>query len=51
MESIFRDYILVFMVVYLDMLLIYSDSHEENFDHLEIILSYLNDNELFVGKC
>lgn len=50
MNSIFNDVIDIFMVIYLDDLLIYSDSYEEHINHLEIVLSRLQDHELYVGK-
>lgn len=50
MNSVFHDLIDIFMVVYLDDLLIYSNSYEEHLNHLEIVLSSLNDQNLYVGK-
>lgn len=38
------------MVVYLDDLLIYNNSHGENLENLELVLSRLLENQLFVGK-
>lgn len=49
MNSIFNAVIDVYLVVYLDDLLIYINSHLEHLSHLEAILSWLKDNELYVG--
>lgn len=50
MNSIFEDDVDVFLVVYLDDLLVYSDSYENHLKHLELGLSRLQDNQLYVGK-
>ena len=53
MNRIFYDCIDVFMVVYMDDLLIFSTNAEEHFSHLEIVLSRLQVEELYVSpkKC
>lgn len=38
------------MIVFLDDLLIYSSSHEEQLQHLRTVLSRLKQNELYVGR-
>lgn len=50
MNSIFRDCIDDFVVVYLDDILIFSESREEHLNHLRIVLSRLRDHELYVGE-
>lgn len=44
------DCIDVFMVVYVDDILIYSDSHEEHLHHLKTVLQRLDNNQLYVGS-
>ncbi|KAE8701616.1 Detected protein of unknown function [Hibiscus syriacus] len=39
-----------FMVVYLDDIVVYSNSMEENIDHLRIVFKILRENELYVKK-
>lgn len=53
MNSIFRDHIDEFLVVYIDDLLIFSKNAEEHYKHLDIVLSRLSEHELYVGsdKC
>lgn len=50
MNSIFYDTIDDFMVVYLDDILIYSNSREDHLKHLRIVLQRLKDNSLYVEK-
>lgn len=50
MNSIFNDIIDDFVVVYLNHLLVFSDSHENHLNHLQIVLSRLMNNELYVEK-
>lgn len=50
MNSIFNDVSYDFTVVYLDDLLVYSDSYEDPLNHRELVLSWLMDYELYVGK-
>lgn len=49
MNSIFGDCIDVFMVVYVDDILIYSGSYEDHLKNLGIVLQRLLYNELYVG--
>lgn len=50
MNSIYYDVIDDLLVVYLDDLLIYSNSKEEHIRHLRLVLQRLKDNQLFLGK-
>lgn len=50
MNSIFADYLDVFLVVYLADLLKLSESKEDHLKHLQLVLSRLRENHLFVGK-
>jgi hypothetical protein len=53
MNDIFREYLDVFVVVYLDDILIYSASKEEHENHVKIVLQLLRDNKLYCeySKC
>ena len=53
MNRIFYDCIDVFMVVYMDDLLIFSKDEHSHLEHLRIVLSRLQENELYVSpkKC
>ena len=53
MNRIFYDCIDVFMVVYMDDLLIFSKDEKSHIEHLKVVLSRLEDNELYVSpkKC
>lgn len=55
MNSIFRDCIDEFVVIYLDDILIFSDSREEHLDHLHLLLttsetSRPREHKLYVGQ-
>lgn len=50
MNSIFHNVIDEFMVLYLDYLLTYSKSYDEQIKHREIVLSRMKEDQLFVGK-
>lgn len=50
MNSIFREYIDEFIVIYLDGVLVFSDSKEEHLCHLRIVLTGLRDKELYVAS-
>lgn len=50
MNAIFCDCIDEFLVVYLDDILIFSDSREDHLKHLGLVLSRLKENSLFVGR-
>ena len=53
MNQIFYDCIDVFLVVYMDDLLVFSKTEEEHFRNLETVLERLKRNELYVSpkKC
>ena len=53
MNRIFRPYLDKFVVVFIDDILIYSKSHEEHKEHLEIVLRVLKDHRLYakLSKC
>ena len=53
MNRIFYDCVDLFMVIYLDDLLIFSKDEESHLKHIEIVLSRLKENKLFVSpkKC
>ena len=53
MHRIFQPYLDLFVVVFVDDILIYSQSEEEHEDHLWILLQALRDHQLFVkiSKC
>ena len=53
MNTIFHDCIDVFLVVYLDDLLIFSRTLDDHMKHLDIVLQRLQQHELYVGpsKC
>ena len=53
MNNVFRDYIDCFVVVYLDDIVVYSDSLDEHLDHLRKVLSTLRTHQLYVKpkKC
>lgn len=53
MNCIFHDCIDVFMVVYMDDLLIFSPTRETHFDHLQVVLERLRSEQLYVSprKC
>lgn len=50
MNAIFRDCIDEFVVIYLDDILVFSDSREEHLNHLRIVLTRLRDNQLYIGN-
>lgn len=49
MNSIFYDFIDDFVVIYLDDILIFSNSKQEHLQHLRSVLQRLQDHELYVG--
>ena len=53
MQDVFSDYINKFMVVYLDDILIYSQSAAEHAKHVELVLQRLKEKQLFakLSKC
>jgi hypothetical protein len=53
MNSVFMDYLDKFVVVFIDDILIYSQSEEEHVDHLKTILQRLREHQLYakLSKC
>ena len=53
MNDIFKDYINKFVVVYLDDILIFSDSPEQHLHHLKLVLQRLREHKLYaqLPKC
>ena len=51
MHRVFQPYLDQFVVVFVDNILIYSQSEEEHEDHLRIVLQALKDQQLYVKFC
>jgi hypothetical protein len=53
MNSVFMDYLNKFVVVFIDDILIYSQSEEEHADHLKMVLQRLREHQLYanLSKC
>jgi hypothetical protein len=53
MNNVFMDYLDKLVVVFIDDILIYSQSEEENVDHLKVALQRLREHELYakLSKC
>jgi hypothetical protein len=53
MNSVFMDYLDKFLVVFIDDILIYSQSEEEHADHLRKVLKRLREHQLYakLSKC
>jgi len=53
MNMIFQPYLDQFVVVFIDDILIYSDSQEEHADHLRVVLGSLREHQLYgkLSKC
>jgi hypothetical protein len=53
MNSVFMDYLDKFVVVFIDDILIYSQSEEEHMDHLKMVLQRLREHQLYakLSKC
>jgi hypothetical protein len=53
MNSLFMDYLNKFVVVFIDDILIYSQTKEEHVDHLKMVLQRLREHQLYVklSKC
>jgi hypothetical protein len=47
MNSVFMDYLDKFVVVFIDNILIYSQSEEEHVDHLRKVLQWLREHQLY----
>lgn len=50
MNIIFCDFIDDIVVIYLDDIVVYSNTSDEHLEHLENILSTLRENKLYVGQ-
>ncbi|NAW18896.1 RNA-directed DNA polymerase, partial [Salmonella sp. hn-f5] len=53
MNSVFMDYLDKFVVVFIDDILIYSQSEEDHVEHLKMVLQRLREHQLYakLGKC
>jgi hypothetical protein len=53
MNNVFMNYLDKFVVVFIDDILIYSQSEEEHADHLKMVLQRLREHQLYVklSKC
>jgi hypothetical protein len=53
MNIVFMDYLDKFVVVFIDHILIYSQSEEEHVDHLKMVLQRLREHQLYakLSKC
>ena len=53
MNIVFMDYLDKFVVVFIDNILIYSQSEEEHVDHLRMVLQRLQEHQLYakLSKC
>jgi hypothetical protein len=53
MNGVFMDYMEKFFIVFLDDILVYSKSEEENEHHLRMVLKVLRENQLYakLSKC
>jgi hypothetical protein len=53
MNSVFMDYLDKYVVVFIDDILIYSQSEEEHADHLRMVLQRLREHQLYakLSKC
>ena len=53
MNRIFQPYLDQFVIVFIDDILIYSDSKEDHEEHLRVVLQILRENQLYVkfSKC
>jgi hypothetical protein len=47
MNSVFMDYLDKFVVVFIDVILIYSQSEEEHVNHLKMVLQRLREHQLY----
>jgi len=53
MSGIFKNYLDMFVIVFLDDILIYSKSKEEHDEHLKLVLQLLQERQLYakLSKC
>jgi hypothetical protein len=47
MNGVFRDYLDKFFIVFLDDILVYSNSEEEHEQHLRMVLQFLREHQLY----
>ncbi|CAF5087292.1 unnamed protein product, partial [Rotaria sp. Silwood1] len=50
MNSIFHKYLDVFVIIYLDDILVYSKKEQDHYHHIKLVLQLLRDNHLYVNK-
>jgi beta-lactamase superfamily II metal-dependent hydrolase len=50
MNSVFHDKLDKFLIIYIDDILIYSNSTKEHIGHLEYVLQKLKENDLYANK-
>lgn len=50
MNDVFSDYVDCFVIVYLDDIVIYSESLEDHLSHLRMVFSRLKEHQLYVRK-
>ena len=51
MNRVFKPYLYLFVIVFIDDILIYLRNYEDNASHLKIFLQTLKDKELYVRFC
>ena len=53
MNRVFKQYLDLFVIIFIDDILIYSRSEEEHASHLRVVLQTLKDRQLFTkfSKC
>jgi hypothetical protein len=53
MNKVFKEYLDMFMVVFIDDILIFSKNEEEHDEHLYLVLQKLRENQLYakLSKC
>ena len=53
MNNVFKSYLDMFVIVFIDDIIIYSRNEEDHASHLRIVLQTLKDKELYVkfSKC
>jgi hypothetical protein len=47
MNGVFRDYLYKFVIVFLDKIMVYSKSEEENEQHIMMVLQVLREYQLY----
>lgn len=48
MNLFFRNYLYLFLIVFIDYIFIYSKSENDHINHLRVVLQVLKDNQIFV---